>query len=116
MFVAVSTDSQKKIKIYSANYESGFMSLKQTRLPKDAEISQTFTLMDTTEEQVFMYIENRNVGCPFGNLYISDEKGRVFTLSISNVVKSKTSVDFERISSLDGTYVVNRYDVAIEHM
>lgn len=48
------------------------MSLKQARLPKDAEIAQTFTLMDTTEEQVFMYIENRNVGCPFGNMYISD--------------------------------------------
>jgi len=46
---------------------------------------------------------------PFGNLYISDEKGRTFTLSISNVVKMG-GVDFEKISSLDGTFVVNRYD------
>jgi hypothetical protein len=84
--------------------------LKEVKLPKDAEIPSTFTIMDTSEEQVFMFVENRITGTPFGNLYISDDKGRLFTLSISNVVKDNSLVDFEKISSLDGTFIVNRYD------
>jgi hypothetical protein len=111
MFVAVSY-SEQRIKIYSANYESGFIGLKQARLPRDAEISNTFTLMDTSEEQVFLFIDNRILGTPFGNLYISDEKGRTFTLSMSNVVRMN-GVDFEKISSLDGTFIANRYNVDI---
>lgn len=65
--------------------------------------------MDTSEEQVFLFIENQHKGTPYGNLYISDEKGRSFTLSISNVIKS-SAVDFEKINSLDGTFVINRYN------
>lgn len=58
---------------------------------------------------MFLFIENGGLESPFGNLYISDEKGRYFTLSISNVIKG-SAVDFERVSSLDGTYIVNRYN------
>jgi Sortilin, neurotensin receptor 3, len=42
-------------------------------------------------------------------LYISDEKGRSFTLSMENVIKGN-AVDFQKVSSLDGTFVVNRYN------
>jgi hypothetical protein len=52
------------------------MSVKRARLPKDAMLSNTFTLMDTSESQVFLFIENHGLETPFGNLYISDEKGR----------------------------------------
>jgi len=109
MFVAVSHSDEKRIHIYSSNYESGFMKLKKVRLPKDAMLSNTFTLMDTSESQVFLFIENHGLETPFGNLYISDEKGRSFTLSMSNVIKG-SAVDFEKVSSLDGTFVINRYN------
>ena len=109
MFVAVSHTDGQRIQIFSANYETGFMKLKLVRLPKDAMLSNSFTLMDTAESQVFLFIENGGLESPFGNLYISDEKGRYFTLSISNVIKG-SAVDFERVSSLDGTYIVNRYN------
>jgi len=49
MFVAVSHTDEQRVQIYSANYESGFMALKKVRLPKDAMLSNTFTLMDTSE-------------------------------------------------------------------
>ena len=65
--------------------------------------------MDTSGEQVFLFIENQNAGTPYGNLYISDEKGRSFTLSMSNVIKNG-QVDFEKINSLDGTFVINRFN------
>jgi hypothetical protein len=109
MFVAVSHTDEKRITIYSSNYLSGFMKLKQVRLPKDAMLSNTFTLMDTSESQVFLFIENYGLESPFGNLYISDEKGTTFTLSMSKVIKG-TAVDFEKISALDGTFMINRYN------
>ena len=65
--------------------------------------------MDTSEDQVFLFIENQDPGIPYGNLYISDEKGRSFTLSMSNVIKSN-SVDFEKVNSLDGTFIINRFN------
>ena len=67
--------------------------LRLVNLPKDAMLSNTFTLMDTSENQVFLYIENHGLQSPFGNLYISDEKGRSFTLIMDNVIKGN-AVDF----------------------
>jgi len=64
--------------------------------------------MDTSENQVFLFVENHEQTTPFGNLYISDEKGRYFTLSMPNVIKGN-AVDFEKVSSLDGTFIINRY-------
>jgi hypothetical protein len=78
-------------------------------LPSDAQLSNTFTLMDTSENQVFLFVENHGQTTPFGNLYISDEKGRYFTLSMPNVIKGN-AVDFEKVSSLDGTFIINRYN------
>jgi len=74
----------------------------------------TFTLMDTSEDQVFLFLENHGLTTPFGNLYISDEGARSFSLSIENVIKGN-AVDFERVTSLDGTFIVNRYMDGKEH-
>ena len=64
--------------------------------------------MDTSESQVFLFVENHGRDSPFGNLYISDERGQSFTLSMSNVIIGD-AVDFEKVESLDGTFVVNRF-------
>ena len=109
MFVAASHTDEQRITIYSSNFESQFLKLKLVKLPKDAMLSNTFTLMDTSENQVFLFIENHGLQTPFGNLYISDEKGRSFTLSMENVIKG-SAVDFQKVSSLDGTFVANRYN------
>jgi len=108
MFIAVSHSDERRVQIYSSHYKTGFMKFKKVRLPRDAMLSNTFTLVDTSEQQVFLFIENHGETTPFGNLYISDEMGRSFTLSIPNVIKG-VSVDFERVNSLDGTFIVNRY-------
>lgn len=64
--------------------------------------------MDTSEDQVFLFLENHGLTTPFGNLYISDEGARSFSLSIENVIKGN-AVDFERVTSLDGTFIINKY-------
>jgi hypothetical protein len=71
--------------------------------------------MDTSEDQVFLFIESQIAGSPFGNLYISDEKGRSFTLSMTNVIQNK-AVDFEKVNSLDGTFIINRYNKEVSAM
>jgi len=108
MFVAASHTDEKHVRIYSSNANSGFKAVKSVRLPTDAVLSNTFTVLDTTESQVFLFIENHGLTSPFGNLYISGEEGRSFVLSIDNVIKGE-AVDFEKVHSLDGTYIVNKY-------
>ena len=63
------------------------MNLKQVHLPENAVLSTSFTLMDTSEEQVFLYLENHGITSPFGDLYISDANARYFSLSLGNVIK-----------------------------
>jgi len=82
--------------------------MKKARLPREALTTTTFTLMDTSEQQVFLYLENKGQKTPFGNLYISDADARTFSLSIENVIKGN-AVDFERVTSLDGTFIANKF-------
>ena len=76
MFVSCSTADQVRVNIYSATYRSGFTNLKRARLPRAAQATTTFTLMDTSEQQVFLFLENHGLTTPFGDLYISDENAR----------------------------------------
>lgn len=52
---------------------------------------------------------------PMGNIYISDSSGKFFSLSIENVLRGTSFVDFEKINSMDGVYLVNKYDVKHSH-
>jgi len=109
MFVSCSAADQVRVTIYSSTFRSGFTNLKRARLPRDAITTTTFTLMDTSEEQVFLFLENHGLTTPFGNLYISDADARSFSLSMENVIKGN-AVDFERVTSLDGTFIINKYN------
>lgn len=109
MFVSCANQDQVRVSVYTSTYRSGFTNLKKAELPRDALATTTFTLMDTSEDQVFLYLENKGQKTPFGNLYISDEGARSFSLSIQNIIKGN-AVDFERVTSLDGTFIANKYE------
>lgn len=87
MFVSCAYEDQKRVQVHTSTYRSGFTKLKKAMLPRDALATTTFTLMDTSEDQVFLYLENKGQKTPFGNLYISDEGARSFSLSIQNIIK-----------------------------
>ena len=108
MFVSCSHADQIRVQVYTSTYRTGFTDLRKARLPRDALTTTTFTLMDTSEDQVFLYLENKGQKIPFGNLYISDEGARSFSLSLENIIKGN-AVDFERVTSLDGTFIANRF-------
>ena len=46
---------------------------------------------------------------PIGNVYISDGSGKFFSPSIMNVLKGFEYVDFEKVNSLEGIFLANRY-------
>lgn len=109
MYIAASHSSGELMNVYSSNWKSGFKNLKRVSMPGGQPLSRTFTLMDDAEGQVWLFMESHGENSVFGDLYISDEDGRYFTLSIENVIKAG-AVDFERVTSLDGTYIVNKFE------
>lgn len=84
-------------------------------MPLEATMSRSFTVMDASEHAAFLHIQNHGNLTPMGNIYISDSTGQFFSLSIENVLRGTSFVDFEKINSMDGVYLVNKYDVKHSH-
>jgi len=59
MFVTRSHEEGSMVNVFSSNYNSGFMKFHEATLP-DGEVSlaHTFTITDTNEDQVFLFLEN----------------------------------------------------------
>lgn len=74
-------------------------------------MSKSFTVMDTSESVVFLHIENQGPNIPLGSIFISDGSGKYYTISIDKVIKGSDFVDFEKVNSLEGVFIANRYDV-----
>jgi hypothetical protein len=110
MFVAKAVSSDN-VKIAVSRAEEGFLGFRQARMPKDYHVTDHFTVMDTSEKTVFLYISDHTVANPVGNLFVSDGLGYRFTHSLQNIIKGGGAVDFETIESMEGTFIANRYDV-----
>ena len=110
MFVAKAI-SQDHVKIQVSRAESSFLQFNQARLPRNYHITDHFTVMDTAEKSVFLYVSDHKLDDPVGNLFISDGQGSRFTHSLENIIKGGGAVDFETIESMDGTFMANRYDI-----
>lgn len=84
-------------------------------MPDDAVQSKSFTVMDTSEETVFLHIQNHGPETPLGDIFISDGFGKNFSMSLENVIRGQELVDFEKINSLEGVFIANRYDTEHSH-
>jgi hypothetical protein len=109
MFVARSISSET-IKIHVARAEEGFLQFRLARLPSNYHITDHFTVMDTSEKTVFLYVSDNRFTNPVGSLFVSDGLGYRFSHSLENIIKRGSAVDFETIESMDGTFMANRYD------
>ena len=117
MYAAVKSNSDdRKVHIKVATSANGFTKFKNVMLPEEFIENHSFTVMDASENQVFLYIKNHGEETPVGDIFISDGSGQKFSLSLENVVKTDQLVDFEKIESLDGVYIANRYDVEHSHI
>jgi Sortilin, neurotensin receptor 3, len=50
-----------------------------------------------------------------GNVFISDGSGKYYSLSLENVMRGTEYVDFEKVNSLDGVFLSNKFDVGHSH-
>lgn len=110
MFVAKAISSEN-VKIHVSRAEEGFLGFRLARMPKNYHITDHFTVMDTSEKSVFLYVSDDRYSNPVGNLFISDGLGYRFSHSLENIIKRGGAVDFETIESMDATFMANRYDV-----
>ena len=55
MFIPKATQNQR-VNIFVSNIESGFLDIKEAKLPTEAITSKSFTVMDTSEQTVFLHI------------------------------------------------------------
>lgn len=110
MFVAKAISSEQ-VKIHVSRAEEGFLKFRLARMPKNYHITDHFTVMDTSEKSVFLYVSDDTLTDPVGNLFMSDGMGYRFSHSLENIIKGGGAVDFETVESLDGTFIANRYDV-----
>jgi len=109
MFVAKAISSES-VNIHVSRAEAGFLDFRHARMPKNYHITDHFTVMDTSEKSVFLYVSDNTVANNMGNLFVSDGLGYRFSHSLENIIKGAGAVDFETVESMDGTFLANRYD------
>jgi hypothetical protein len=110
IFIAKAVSSNT-VKIHVARAEGSFLDFKQARMPINYHITDHFTVLDTNEKSVFLFVSDNNVENPIGNLFVSDGLGYRFSHSLENIIKGGHAVDFEACESMEGTFIANRYDV-----
>ena len=55
MFIA-RANKKEYVEIYVSTQLQGFLDFERAKLPEEASLSKTFTVMDTSEETVFLHI------------------------------------------------------------
>jgi hypothetical protein len=61
----------------------------------DANLKEhAYTVLDTSEGQVFLVVSHIKPQAPIGVIYISDSTGTRYTKSLGNVVKHETGAEF----------------------
>lgn len=83
----------------------------KAELPIKRIPDHSYTLLDNSEGSVFLNVNHYGPGSRYGNVYVSDESGRRFAISLlHNVRDGKGYSDFDKVYGLEGIYIANIYD------
>ncbi len=70
-----------------------------------------FTILDTSEGQIFLSINHWEDDIKIGNIYVSDYRAFDFSVSLPLSTRdTEGSCDFEKILGNEGVYISNVYD------
>lgn len=47
---------------------------------------------------------------PLGDIYVSDGAGKFYSMSMTNVLRGSELVDFEKVNSLEGVFLANKFE------
>lgn len=77
------------------------------QLPTEID-EKSYTVLDTSEGLVMLHVNHGAKEAQVGNVYISDDKGYRFTLSLPNNVRGTNGdCEFDKVLSLEGVYMAN---------
>ena len=63
----------------------------------------SYTIMDTSEGQVFLHVNHYIGNSKYGNVYVSDATVQKFEISLKNNVREQNGqCDFEKMLSVEG--------------
>jgi len=85
----------------------GGRTFNAAQLPTEID-EKSYTVLDTSAGLVMLHVNHGAKEAQVGSVYISDEKGYRFTLSLPNNVRgSNGDCEFDKVLSLEGVYMAN---------
>ena len=69
----------------------------------------SYSILDTSESQVFMIVNHFKPSSPVGVIYISDSTGTRYSRSLEYAVRLDKNAEFHRVLGLEGIYLSNVY-------
>ncbi|KAH0486748.1 MAG: hypothetical protein KVP17_000919, partial [Porospora cf. gigantea B] len=114
IFVAMSVDPSKQSVALMVSRDNG-RSFRQARFPFSKYLMEkSYTILDTSGGAVMLHVNHghgRDGGSATGNIYISDEQGLEYALSLpGNVRTAYGECEFDRVQGLEGIYIANFND------
>lgn len=109
LFVAqVSAEKDSEVKL--AISADGGRHFEHADLPYKLN-QHSYTILDTSEDTVFLHVNHKGEGSAWGNVYISNAVGLNYSLSLPhNRRDANGKCDFEKIESIEGVYIANFID------
>ncbi|CAK75654.1 unnamed protein product (macronuclear) [Paramecium tetraurelia] len=109
LFVAkVTSQATQEVSLYVSGTELG--QYKYSVIDADSKLLEhSYSILDTSENQVFMVVNHLKPSSPLGVIYISDSTGTRYSRSLENVSRLENSAEFYRVQGLEGIYLANVY-------
>lgn len=102
--------SDTTVRIMISTAENDFLDFDRARFVGERNSIYDYVIMDTSEEVVFLFLNTYDTALKQGDLYVSDGRGHHFVKTLDRVMKPKSLASFERVNSLDATFLANKYD------
>lgn len=103
-------EDSSEVQLLTSN-ERNFELFFKAELPIKRLSDHSYTLLDTSEESIFLFVNHIGAKAPYGNVYISDTSGRRFAISLlRNSQGTDGTCDFDKVYGLEGIYIANVYD------
>lgn len=111
IFVAKLKDATSQTVTLMVSNDGG-SNFRPAKLPQEID-EKSYTILDTSEGAVMLHVNHGSTAAKdVGNLYISDDQGVRYTLSLENNVRASAGdCEFDKVLSLDGVYLANFKDV-----
>ena len=103
--------SQQQFSLKLADLSEFTMVAKEVEVPIKRMKDHSFTVLDATQDIIFVNINHLGDNSKFGNVYSSTSTADSYKLSLLyNVRSDEGFVDFKRLDSMDGSYIANHYE------